>query len=236
MDALIRSGLKIQRLGRDLRTPLHEAARNPTSPALENVKFLLEKGDDINARDHDNNTPLLLTLSDDVTAAKLAAAKFLLANGANPNQRNSNDQTPLDLVRNQKTYTERYGPEPNRSLISEMDQLIALLTKVTVTPPQRRVFGETRLADGTLINATVFLSDADEPHARLGWMEIKKDGKFEFKVREGQRFRISALYPGAKDWKHLQFHTSMKSLTTFFTVKGDLGPIIITLERSATRP
>lgn len=71
---------------------------------------------------------------------------------------------------------------------------------------------------------------------KSNWMEIKKDGKFEFKVREGQRFRISALYPGAKDWKHLQFHTGIKSLTTFFTAKGDVGPIVITLERSATRP
>jgi hypothetical protein len=117
-----------------------------------------------------------------------------------------------------------------------MDELIAQLTRVTITPPQRRVFGETRLTDGTLINATVFLSDADEPHARLGWMEIKNDGRFEFKVREGQRFRLMALYPGAKDWKHTQFTSGIKGLTTFFAAKGDVGPIVITLEGSATQP
>jgi hypothetical protein len=116
-----------------------------------------------------------------------------------------------------------------------MDELIAQLTPVTVTPPLRRVFGETRLADGTQINATVFLSDADKPNARLGWMEIKKDGKFEFKVREGQGFRLLAFYPGAKDWKGKQFISSVKSLTTSFTATGDVGPIVITIEGNIPR-
>ena len=54
MEALLKAGAIIDRMGMDRQTPLHQAAANPTSPAIENIRFLIANGAKVNARDRTN--------------------------------------------------------------------------------------------------------------------------------------------------------------------------------------
>lgn len=61
-------------------------------------------------------------------------------------------------------------------------------------------------------------------------MEIKKDGWFEFHLTEGQQFRISAYLKTEKDGQEVFFYVRHEVQIRILTVKGDVGPINITLD------
>ena len=228
MEALVKAGAKVDRMGNDRQTPLHEAVANPTSTALENVKFLIAHGARVNARDKYNNTPLHAALEAGPTEATLEAAKFLLANGANPNIKNIFGQTPLDNAKFHRKYM-----EPD-ALNQKQDEIIALLESIMVVVPERRVFGQVKLADGTTVKATVGVSDA-ESWASLGRMETKDDGQFEFHLPEGQQFRMGANFQIQKDGKRL-LYISDQPRPILTVNKDDIGPLVLTLNRVVTLP
>lgn len=228
MEALVKAGAKVDRMGNDRQTPLHEAVANPTSTALENVKFLIAHGARVNARDKYNNTPLHAALEAGPTEATLEAVKFLLANGANPNIKNIFGQTPLDNAKFHRKYM-----EPD-ALNQKQDEIIALLESIMVVVPERRVFGQVKLADGTTVKATVGVSDA-ESWASLGRMETKDDGLFEFHLPEGQQFRMGANFQIQKDGKRL-LYVSDQPRPILTVNKDDIGPLVLTLNRVVTLP
>jgi len=77
-------------LSEDLRgmTQLHWAAGDGR---IKDVKFFLEKGADINARDKNSNTPLHKA----VFSGHTKTAELLIAKGADINVRDNNGSTPL---------------------------------------------------------------------------------------------------------------------------------------------
>ncbi|WP_341817238.1 ankyrin repeat domain-containing protein [Wolbachia endosymbiont (group A) of Agelastica alni] len=76
-------------------TPLHYAAREGK---LELIKFLLNKGFSIEARDKDDSTPLHYA----ARKGQLEAAKLLLDEGASIEAENKDGKTPLDIAIDQK--------------------------------------------------------------------------------------------------------------------------------------
>ena len=61
---------------------------------LEIVKYLVENGVDINAKDKDGKTTLMKTVEN----RNLEIVKYLVDNGANVNAKNKNGNTPLILA------------------------------------------------------------------------------------------------------------------------------------------
>ena len=59
---------------------------------LEGIKDLLAKGADVNAKDDDGGTPLLIA----VTLGNKEIAELLIANGADVNVKDKHGGTPLD--------------------------------------------------------------------------------------------------------------------------------------------
>jgi ankyrin repeat protein len=231
MEALVKAGIPVNlRRGNQLQQPIHLAAEYPTPRTLENLKYLLANGAEIDARDKDNHSALYLTVTDEPTVAKFEAAKLLLEKGADSSFRDSSDRAPLDAAREQrKSYDYRFAADPE--LVKGSDEVIALLEKTTGDVPLRRIFGETRLPDGTLVNATVIFKDASESQARLGLVEITAGGKFELKLREGQQFVVFAFYNRVANGRKFYHYTgAARSLQVIHTVKGDTGPLLITLD------
>ena len=77
---------------REGMTPLHVAlVGDAESPEV--IKLLLEKGEDVNARDKHGNTPLHFATKEHANAFKIV--KLLLDNGADVNARNDKGLTPL---------------------------------------------------------------------------------------------------------------------------------------------
>jgi Carboxypeptidase regulatory-like domain len=117
-------------------------------------------------------------------------------------------------------------------------------TEVVVKLPplqQRRIFGLTRLPDGTPVNATVLFinlrgtSPSDAPVESLSAYDFAgsfrttaRDGRFEFRYWGGRRLRIFAYFDGARDGARVRFFGQTRSLL----VDADVGPITITLDRS----
>ena len=90
---LLEHGASIHVQNKKGQTPLHLASQqgNPFS-----VESLLKAGADVDARDNDNTTPLLLALVPSAMNGRVA--KLLLEHGASVHVRNKNGQTPLHLA------------------------------------------------------------------------------------------------------------------------------------------
>lgn len=224
MEALLKAGAIIDRMGMDRQTPLHEAAANPTSPAIENVKFLIANGAKVNTRDGSNDTPLHYALNGGPSEAKLEAARFLLASGADPNIKDVFGRKPLDFLKDWKQYQ-----SISKEFDDKLNEFSAALATVTVDVPQRKVFGQIRMPDGTPVNGSVSVKDA-ESYAKLGWVETKTDGRFEFLLPEGQQFRIVAHLIVEKDGQQTMFYMKHESQSKVFIVKGDVGPMHLVLD------
>ena len=85
------------------RTPLHEAV---WYGQFEAVKFLIENGADVSAKDIDGDTPLHVAAS----SSRLSEiAKFLIEKGADINNKNYKGISPLDTVKQMELY--KWFPE-----------------------------------------------------------------------------------------------------------------------------
>jgi ankyrin repeat protein len=97
---------KVNELGRDNRTPLHNAVFNGN---VTNIMYLIEKGADVKAKDNDGNTPLHSLVSDRFSARGISAidiikiAHAFIRQGADVNAKNEDGKTPLHLLMNRTT-------------------------------------------------------------------------------------------------------------------------------------
>jgi cytohesin len=85
----------IERRDRSGKTPLHHAVGNNE---INFIKFLIEAGADINAKDNQGNTPLNnfpLYHDEDSYEARIDTLSFLIANGAEINNKNNKGYTIL---------------------------------------------------------------------------------------------------------------------------------------------
>ena len=75
---------------------LFEAARKGT---VDDVRFFLENGADVNAKDEDGDTPLHITVQTSFTEnINVEVMKYLVSQGADVNAKDGADWTPLHLV------------------------------------------------------------------------------------------------------------------------------------------
>ena len=228
--SLLKAGAPANARNREKRMPLHEAAANPRSLLLGNIKGLLTNGADVNARDAFNSTPLHEAVKALPSDATVAAVRLLLAERADPNVKDISDRKPLDIAKRERQYYAKYYRGPDKGEIDKtLAQIIALLENVTVSAPIRRIFGKTRIADDYLVSAVVYLNDGVEPFVQLGNPRNDGTGTFEFHLDEGRKFQLFAYYVGNVDGKV----TSLSARTEIMTVKGDVGPIILTLNPAA---
>ncbi|KAJ5072616.1 ankyrin repeat protein [Anaeramoeba ignava] len=77
-------------------TKLHIFCRNNES--ITNIKKLIEKGSDINAKDYQNETPLHLVCRYQKNENSFEIIKFLIEKGADINAKNYQNQIPLHLA------------------------------------------------------------------------------------------------------------------------------------------
>jgi hypothetical protein len=107
---------------------------------------------------------------------------------------------------------------------------------------ERRILGHIRMPDRTPVNATVGLIDirfsAEDSIEGLNdydlpprFEQAAKNGQFEFRYREGRKFRLFAYYDGTQDGAPVRFFGRTQNLL----VNGDAGPIVITLDRVAPK-
>jgi ankyrin repeat protein len=73
------------------KTPLFNAVN---SGNLATVKYLIEQGTDINAKDYKNETPLFHAVKN----GNLKVIKYLLEHGADINIKNHENKTPADVT------------------------------------------------------------------------------------------------------------------------------------------
>jgi len=238
MELLLKAKANVSQNGATRRTPLHEAARSTSPSAAEAMKLLLANGANVNVRDKTNSTPLHEVVSKEPTTTMLEEVKFLLAHGADPNLKDAQERTPLELAKYQRQMranwfgatTSKSESEKLEKSVRQLDDIIALLEKIPFTPaPQRRIFGEVKMADGSPVNAIVVAGDDDEPATKI-WTEAK-DGKFEFRLAEGHHFHMLVYYDTEKDGAPVRFYKTILTQT----VNGDMGPMVITLERFVRR-
>ncbi|KAJ8669348.1 hypothetical protein QAD02_000607 [Eretmocerus hayati] len=102
MEYYIASGVDVDirtKMGVDglceFRTPLHVVINNPGSNATDTIKFLLDHGADIEARDACLNTPLHLSLEFEI---RNDIIELLVAHGAEINVQNDYGNTPLHFA------------------------------------------------------------------------------------------------------------------------------------------
>lgn len=238
MEMLLKAGMKVDRDNPARRTPLHEAARSLSPTALEAIKFLLANGASVNLRDKTNSTPLHEVVSKEPTATMLEEVKLLLAHGADPNLKNEEGQTPLEIAKRERQwrpnlYSSSASQAENDKVLANvkrLDDVIAVLEKIPFTPaPERRIFGEVKMADGSPVNATIAVGDDDAPATKI-WTEAK-DGKFEFRLTEGHHFHMLVYYDTEKDGVPVRFYQTILTQT----VNGDRGPLVITLDHFVRR-
>jgi len=89
VNRLLRHGANVRLTTGNGETPLHQAVRMESDPAI--VRMFLSHGADVNARDADGNTPL----HNAVEEGTAGMVRWLLGHGADPNARNVEGRTPL---------------------------------------------------------------------------------------------------------------------------------------------
>ncbi|KAM3076481.1 hypothetical protein ACMFMG_007293 [Clarireedia jacksonii] len=99
-------------------TALHIASRGRYWWQIEAIKYLIEKGADVNALNSRKETPLEIACASDSTGYfKLHCAEILLQNGADPNRVDSQGLTPLNRAKTDKEVIKillKYGADVNR--------------------------------------------------------------------------------------------------------------------------
>jgi len=100
IDTLIKEGVNIDSTDPEYgSTPLMFAAQNSNSTSsLETVKFLLDRGADVNFKNKNSNTALILSADLSNTTSSLETVKMLLDRGADPNVKNKNGSTVLIIL------------------------------------------------------------------------------------------------------------------------------------------
>lgn len=225
MELLVNSGIRVNRANQSRSRPLHYAA---ASHSLEAVEFLLAHGAEVNARDKTNRTALHQAIANYPKDSMVPTVKLLLEHGVNPNLRDFEKRRALDFAKVQRQYFVKGYSFSDRTAKTDeiMGEIITLLEGVTTELPLRTVFGQITMEDGTPVNARVMLYDEGEsPYVMVEQLDAK-DGRFEFRLDEGRRFRIYTQYNGKKDGEEVLFLGRSKNLI----VKGDVGPVAITLD------
>jgi ankyrin repeat protein len=93
-ELLLEHGGRVDVRDQRQQTALHKTINRPDKVDLEAVRFLLERGANVNARRDDLWTPLHLAAN----IAEVSVARMLLERHANVNSRNYDGQTPLHLL------------------------------------------------------------------------------------------------------------------------------------------
>src|SRR6266702_5371348 len=99
VEILLKHGGNIDVRDKREETALHKVIDRDDKVAIDAVRFLLERGADVNARRDDLWTPLHLA----VNIGKLTVARMLLDHQADVNSRNGDGQAPLHLLSKRET-------------------------------------------------------------------------------------------------------------------------------------
>ena len=119
LAVILNAGISFGNADDDLFNAINENAEKLNTVTLES---LLKKGANVNARDKEGNTPLIL-LSDGGNTVDTKLIGALIRLGADVNYRNAGKQTPLMYIA--ENYTNPYSHEIAKMLISHSADISA---------------------------------------------------------------------------------------------------------------
>ena len=202
-----------------LQTPLHDAAFRGS---IEEIKSLIEIGEDINSIDEHGHTPLHLVINHVPWSKGKSIAKFLIENGADVNATGQNSVSPLQMALNHGVISELMA-----SLDKDNLEVIQMLIDASANVNHQDEFDNTPLhvackqgymqAFEMLVEHGADLQAKGKSHETL--LHLTQNPKIaEELVSKG--FDIMALEQDMKTPLHHAVSNGCKDMVSFLIEKG----------------